>query len=457
MNYDEALEYVLSYTNYEKAAILVSKFNLERVRRFLNRLSDPDKNFPSIMVAGTKGKGSTSVLMASALQAAGYKVGLYTQPHLYDYRERFQINRQLIPKKEFAALVTEMRPVIEQSIAEDDAKWGTLTAYEIKTGLTLLYFARQSVDIAVLEIGLGGRLDAVNVVTPLVSVITSISYDHMHILGDTLDKIAFEKAGIIKPGVPCLTVPQAPEAAKVFAEVCRERNAPLIVVEPTESLPDARQASLQQRIIESQRISFKLGDRVQEAELKLLGQHQRLNAALAALALWEQQFRPGGLKIGASDVAAGFGSAVWETRLEIVLNEENKPLILADGAHNAASAAYLRDSLQEAGRFYYTGLWYVLGIYKDKDIDGIFRELAQSQKLHGIIFTKSHAPRCSEANELASRFRELLPDANIHIEITPDVPAGLQRARELAQPLDLICATGSLSVAAEAVVKGDGG
>jgi dihydrofolate synthase / folylpolyglutamate synthase len=454
MNYDEALEYVLSYTNYEKAAILVSKFNLERVRHFLNRLGNPDKDFPSIMVAGTKGKGSTSVLMASALQAAGYRVGLYTQPHLYDYRERFQINRRLISKEEFAALVTEVRPIIEQSIKEDDAQWGTLTAYEVTTGLMLLYFARQKVDFAVLEIGLGGRLDAVNVVTPLVSVITSISYDHMHILGDTLDKIAFEKAGIIKPGVPCVTVPQAPEAAKVFEEVCKERSASLTVVEPAESLPDARQASPEQRIIEHQKIKIQFGDTSQDVELRLLGQHQRLNAALAAHALWEQQFRPGGLKIEAGAVSAGFRSATWETRLEIVQNEPLKPLILADGAHNAASAAYLRDSLQEAGRFYYDGLWYVLGIYKDKDIDGIFRELVKSQKLRGIVFTKSHAPRCSEAHELASHFRELLPASTIYTEVTPDVPTAMQRARELAQPLDLICATGSLSVAAEASFKG---
>ena len=195
------------------------KFNLERMRAFAHALGDPHTRYPVIHIAGTKGKGSVAALCASALQAAGYKVGLYTSPHLDDYAERIQINGQQIPHEELISRVEELKPLID-SIPE-------LTTFEITTGLAFDYFARQGVTAAVIEVGLGGRLDATNIVTPLVSVITSISYDHTQLLGDTLAKIAYEKAGIIKPGVPVVVHPQVDEAQQVLEQVAHERGCQL--------------------------------------------------------------------------------------------------------------------------------------------------------------------------------------------------------------------------------------
>lgn len=451
-SYHEALDYINSFVNYEKVPMpppSAGAFNLERIRRFLQRLGQPQLRYSSLVIAGTKGKGSTALLAASAFQAAGYRVGLYTQPHLHTYRERMRVNGQLISRDELALLVAEMRPTVEAMLREETAAVGAITSYEIGTGLALLYFARQHIDIAVLEIGLGGRLDAVNVVEPLVSVITSLSLDHMAVLGDTIEQIAFEKAGIIKPGVPVLTVPQWPGASAVLERVSRERHAPLTLAQPALRLDNGRPLGPEFRRQESQRIELNYGPAEKIAlNLPLLGDHQLLNAALAALAVWEQQQRPGGLPVPAGAVVAGFEQVSWPARLEVLDDRPGAPLVVADGAHNAESAARLRQAL--GANFYFEKLWLVLGIYTDKDIAGILRELsAGSPPQAGVILTRSRNLRASDPAELAERAAGYFDASATRLEISRNVAEGIEIARQLAGPLDLIAITGSLSVAAE--------
>ncbi len=448
-DYQAALDYINNFVNYEKVPMpppSAGAFNLERIRLFLERLGQPQLRYPALVIAGTKGKGSTAVLAASALQAAGYRVGLYTQPHLYSYRERMRINGELISPDVLAALVWRMRPAVEAMLAEETERWGAITSYEIGTALALLYFARQSVDLAVLEIGLGGRLDAVNVVEPLVSVISSLSLDHMAVLGDTIEQIAFEKAGIIKPGIPVLTVPQWVAAQSVLEEVSRARGASLTVVEPAHLIDPGPPLSPTHRRHETQRISLNYGPDTLTLTLPLLGQHQRLNAALAARAIWEQQLRPGGLPVSAAQLVAGFEQVTWPARLQTIEGQPGLPLIVADGAHNAESVARLREALGD--NFYYEKLWLVLGIYTDKDIAGILHELSIIPRLAGAILTRSHNPRATDPTELTRRASEVF-SASTRLETSPNVTEALKKARQLAGPLDLIVITGSLSVAAE--------
>ena len=225
IDYQEALDYLYQYIDYSltrQLRNLPEKFDLTRMNSLLERLGDPLANIKVIHVAGTKGKGSVAAFMASALQYSGNKVGLYTSPQLHEYTERIQINRNDIPKKEFVRLVKQVKPIVEDI--------PRLTTFEITTALAFQYFYEQGVDVAVVEVGLGGRLDATNVVTPVVSVITSISYDHTAVLGDTLAAIAYEKSGIIKLERPVVIAPQKEEALAVIREVAISRNSKLIQV-----------------------------------------------------------------------------------------------------------------------------------------------------------------------------------------------------------------------------------
>ena len=450
LTYQEALDYLNNFINYEKVPIppaSAGAFNLARVRQFLAELGRPQTAYPSIVIAGTKGKGSTARLIAGALEAAGYRIGLYTQPHLHAYRERMRVNQELIGREELAGLVDEMRPAIDALLAQTD-RWGTLTSYEVGTGLALLYFARQRVDLAVLEIGLGGRLDAVNVVEPLVSVIASLSLDHMAVLGDTIEQIAFEKAGIIKPHTPVMVAPQWPAAWPVLERVSQEADASLIRVEAALPVGQPPRLDAQHRVRQFQRLRLAFGPQDIELNLSLLGEHQRINAALAAAALWQQQNRPGGLPLGPTALAAGFEQAFWPARLQVLEDQPGSALVVADGAHNRESAARLRQSLADS--FYFEKLWLVAGVYSDKDVIGIFEELLADPAPVGLVLTRSRNPRAIDPADLAERLQPLLTSRTLHLESSPSVKAGLKTARQLAGPHDLILVTGSLSVAAEA-------
>jgi len=424
--YQQTLDYLYSFVDYSLQHQLrysPEKFNLERMRVFVQALGNPQTQFPSIHIAGTKGKGSVAALCASTLQEAGYNVGLYTSPHLEDYAERIQVNGKNIPHPELIALVEELKPQIE-SIPE-------ITTFEITTGLAFLYFARQHVNAAVIEVGLGGRLDATNVISPLVSVITSLSYDHTQLLGDTLEKIAIEKAGIIKPAIPVVSAPQLEAARLVLEQVASERGCELIQVGN-----DFLAVGLEQTL-DGQRLQVWERQTAYPIELTipLLGRHQVLNAgtAYAALRLAGQR----GLEIDEKAIRRGFANVKWPGRFEILQRE---PPVVLDCAHNRDSAQKLRLTLDEL----FPGRPVVLlfGASEDKDILGMFAELLP--RVRELIAVKSFHPRAIDPELL----REQAQPYHIPVQIVPEVVEAFTEAERKAGREALVLVTGSIFVVA---------
>ncbi len=399
LQYQQTLEYLYTFVDYSLTRGLRNmpeKFDLDRMRVFMQQLGNPEKAYPIIHVAGTKGKGSVSALCASALQAAGYRVGLYTSPHLQDYAERIQVDGQPIPHQALINLVEQIRPFLDQGTQ--------LTTFEITTALAFWYFAQQQVDAVVAEVGLGGRLDATNIVTPIVSVVTSISLDHMQVLGNSLAEIAVEKGGIIKPGVPVVISPQTEAARQVFETLTQERGSLLIQVGQ-----DVRYKVLENtlkgqtlQVWQEQGTESCLGLQKNAIELHipLLGAHQVENAATALAAL--QVACQSGLALGSAQIQQGFANVQWLARFEVL--RSNPPLVI-DAAHNRDSARRLRQAIDE----YFPGskIILVFGASEDKDIEGMLAELIeiptsdnctanQSNKagsVETVIFTRSYHPR----------------------------------------------------------------
>lgn len=425
--YQEALDYLYSFVDYSLTRSFrytPDKFDLGRMVRFLHLLGDPHQAYQVIHVAGTKGKGSTAALIASTLRAAGTKTGFYTSPHLQDYTERIQVDGQPIPPDALAALVEELKPVVAQI--------ERLTTFEITTALAFLYFARQKVDVAVAEVGLGGRLDATNVVDPLVSVITSLSLDHMAVLGDTLPKIAFEKAGIIKPGRPVVLSPQQDEARAVIETVAAERGCPLVEVGRDYTWAAGSHS------LDGQTFSvWRAGEAPLELRIPLLGQHQVENAATAYAAL--DVARGQGLTITDEHIRAGFAGVVWPGRFEIL---QRSPLLIVDSAHNRDSARRLRQALDD----YLPGQPVILiyGASEDKDIEGMFAELMP--RVSRVIATQSVHPRAAQVDQLV----ELAGKYGHPAEAVAPVEQAVMRALQLAaaEPGAAVVAAGSLFIAA---------
>ena len=329
--YDLALDYLYSFVDYSlkhSSELAKAEFNLDRMWALMAALGNPQAKYPIIHIAGTKGKGSVSALCASVLTAAGYKTGLYTSPHLLDYVERIQIYNQPMAHQKLVELVDQVKSAV--------AGVPKLTTFEITTAIGLLYFAQQEVDAAVVEVGLGGRLDATNVVIPNVSVITSLSYDHMAVLGNTLNQIAGEKAGIIKPGIPVVSASQKDEALQALLRVAKDRNAPFTLVGR-----DLKFLPLQHNL-DGQRLelsAFRDRSMPLEVETPLLGLHQVENAATAYAAL-----KVSGLNVSDEAVQKGFAEVKWPARFEVVRRE---PAVVFDAAHNQDSFSRLRQTLDE--------------------------------------------------------------------------------------------------------------
>ena len=438
MDYQAALEYILSFTDYERSpAVLYSpaNFDLRRMEELLERLGNPHLRARAVHVAGTKGKGSTAAMIASAIGAAGYRTGLYTSPHLHTFRERINIAGKDIAEREFYTLVERLKPEVE-AVNLGNA-YGQLTTFEILTAMALTYFGEAKVDFQVLETGLGGRLDATNVVPAEVAVITSISLDHAEVLGDSLDKIAGEKAGIIKPGSVVVISPQQEEAEMVIAEVCGDRGAKLIAV--------GRDVTWQKMAANMSGQSLRVKGQLDNYDLTipLLGEHQLENAATAVASL--EALASCGVTIPAESIVGGLAKVRWPGRLEILSHE---PLFLVDGAHNADSARRLKEAIKQY--FDFQRLVLIIGVSSDKDIAGIAGELAPLSTV--AIATRSRHPRALAPSLL---LEELLKHG-AYTELTESVAAATRRALALAEPSDLICATGSLFIAAEAIefVKG---
>jgi dihydrofolate synthase/folylpolyglutamate synthase len=430
-DYQAALDYIYSFINYESKmppSPQHARFNLDRMRWLLAQLGNPQTRFPSVVVAGTKGKGSTCAMLEAILRAAGYRTGLFTSPHLHSWRERIQIERCLIPQAEVVAYVEQLKPVVARL---NDL--GQPTVFELTTALALRYFADRQIDVAVLEIGMGGRYDTVNVVTPLVSVITPISFDHMAVLGSTLTEIAAAKAGIIKPQVPVVVAPQMPEALTVIHAEAAAQQAPIFQVASTglrPLLPDA--------VPEPPPLPYPIP--VQAAAVGLGGVYQLDNArtAVGAALLLRRQ----GMPIDDAALAEGLRSAQWPGRFEILARQ---PTIVVDGAMNGASAQRLRESLAALP---HRRLILVLGTSRDKDIAAIARELVPTAA--AVVLTRSYHPRSAPLEMLAEHVRPLLRAPDCPLVLTDDIPPAIEAARRLAGPDDLLCLTGSLFVVAAA-------
>jgi dihydrofolate synthase/folylpolyglutamate synthase len=439
--YQEALDYLYSFIDYSLTRAFrysPEKFDLSRMRSLAERLGNPQEKYKSIHVAGTKGKGSTSALIAKSLQEAGYKVGFYTSPHLTDYTERIKVDDEPIPHADFVELVNVLKEQV-QFVPE-------ITTFELTTALAFLYFQKCNVDIAVLEVGLGGRLDATNIVVPEVSVITSISYDHEHVLGDTLAKIAYEKAGIIKKGRPIVLSPQKEEARKVVVSIAEARNAKLFQVgQDFLFAPWSHSLSGQSLLVWSKaeqpqvNAFIESGGRQNWEPLRLtiplLGYHQVENAATAYAAL--QVARDEGIAIQEGDIVRGFANVFWPGRFEVL--RRNPPLII-DSAHNPDSALKLRLAIDD----YLPGQPVILlfGASEDKDIHGMFSALLPRVKT--VIATQSVHPRAIEPEKLVEQSFQFGCSAQAVVPIE----AALNRALELAGQETVIVASGSLFIAA---------
>lgn len=437
LNYPDAVRWYYSFARFDSAAPRIpDDLKLARMRKILSQLGNPHQQFPVVLIAGTKGKGSTAALLASVLHTAGYRTGLYTSPHLHTFRERVVVNGELVSK-----LHVVQGTALLQSLAPD---FPGATFFEWLTAFAFDYFARQRVEIAVVEVGLGGRLDCTNVLTPRVSVITPISFDHTEILGDTLEKIAYEKAGIIKPNIPVVVAPQEPEALRVLETVAQENNAPL-----TDVARDWHW-ELQSATVSSQTVRIAEGaEEPRIYTLPLLGPHQRTNLATALATI--QALRAQSFKVPGAAIRRGIEPVKWHARFQVLARPEPMPgdpalgggsYIIADGAHNRASAHQLVLALDEV--FPNARVHFVFGASTDKDIRGMLQELAP--RAASLVLTQAHHTRAASPDALARLAAPYL----IPIYTTPTLLEALLNARNLAAPADVICITGSLFIAAEA-------
>ena len=431
MDYNTALRQLLSLTDYERAAGLAARhprYDLGRIEAFLERLGHPHKCAPVVHIAGTKGKGSTAVLCASALMAQGYSVGLYTSPHLHSFRERISVDGHPLSESEFASLVEEMWPMVVEFSRSGGL--GSLTLFETLTAMAFWQFSKRRVDFQVVEVGLGGRLDSTNVVEPEVCVITSLSLDHTSILGETMEKIAYEKAGIVKPGVVTVSAPQRGEPREVLVEVCASRGAVLIEVERTISWSPGEVT------LEGQ--GFHVDGRLGSYDLwmPLLGDYQLENAAASVATL--EVLMEKGYTITPEALARGFSRVEWPCRLEVL---RRSPLLVADGAHNPYSAGRLREAI--SSYFPFRRVILVFGALGDKNLLGMVEELSQLSPT--VVATRSRHPRSVASSKVAKAFR----GQGVSATAVEGVREAVVRALDMAHEEDLVLVAGSLFVAAE--------
>lgn len=441
--YQKNLDYLYKFVDYSLTRNLEyspEKFNLNRMRMLANELDNPQTAYPVIHIAGTKGKGSTAAMIASILMAADYRTGFYISPHLVDFAERIQVNNLPIPHGAFNRLVEQVKPVVE--------KIGRLTTFEITTAIAFEAFRRQEVDVAVVEVGLGGRLDSTNIVDPALSVITSLSLDHMKVLGDTLEKISAEKAGIIKPGKPVVSAPQHPDALSVIERQAAENNSRLTIVGrdmQTRMLKhtlDGQWFEVKTPIID--RTDGTTGDeglfpRDFESGIDffvpLLGRHQLDNAATAISAI--MQLRRLGFEINDRAIQKGLADVVWPCRFEILSRD---PFLVVDSAHNRDSARKLRQTLED----YFPGkpVTLIFGASEDKDISGMFSELLPI--CSRLVLTRSTHPRAADLNTLIKSADSF----DCSVTTADSIEVALRFSLNPGEPDGVVLAAGSLFVAA---------
>jgi dihydrofolate synthase/folylpolyglutamate synthase len=446
MTYPETIKYLEFFVNYEKIPVYPYKesLKLERIKEFLDIIGNPQGGLKCIHISGTKGKGSTCAFISYILRESGYKVGLYTSPHLSDFKERIRIispkteNQKqttdfegMISADDLADLVTKLKPSIDKY--NQSSKYGSLSFFEVYTALAFVYFKEKEIDFAVLETGLGGRLDATNVVDALVCALTPVSYEHTQKLGDTLREIATEKAGIIKSHqvtkspshqVIVISAPQEEEVRGVIRKKCQEAGAEL-----NEIGKDIKY----QKTEDGFKVKTKFG-RYENLKIRLLGEHQLVNATVAVGVIGALRLH--NIDVSADSIRSGLYNTCWPGRCEVISRE---PLVVLDGAQNIASSKALKEAIKE--NFKYKKLILVLGISNDKDIRGICNELYELAD--EVILTKANNLRATEPEILAQYF---IPKA---VCITSNVEEARNLAYHIVKEEDLILVCGSLFVVGE--------
>jgi dihydrofolate synthase / folylpolyglutamate synthase len=425
--YQNTLEYLYGFVDYSLTRQLrysPDKFDLHRMKEFMSLLGNPHRDYPTIHVAGTKGKGSICALISSVLNESGFLVGLYTSPHLHEYTERININGIDISKKDFVELVEEIKPVIGQV--------KNLSTFEITTALAFVHFKRKKVDLAVVEVGLGGRLDATNVITPILSIISTISKDHEKVLGNTLEKIAVEKAGIIKKGVPVIISQQKPRIKRVFSQIAKMRSAPIQFIQEELSYKSINQN------IRGQDFSITTQTKDEyEFHLPLLGIHQIQNAmtALAALKILISK----GYKISKEQIIVGFKNVKWPARFEVL--SEN-PLLIIDCAHNTDSMRKLIGTLRAI--LPDKKIILVFGASEDKDVAGMLKY--SLPEVDQFIATQSTHPRAMNSATILMLIQKMSKNG---IEFH-SMEKALEKAGLIWNENAVILVAGSIFVAAAA-------
>src|SRR5580698_9472706 len=444
MSYQSAVASMYTL-GHELAQTPSNKFDLAHMRMLLAAMAHPERTFPSVLIAGTNGKGSTSATLASILRASGLKTGLYTSPHLIRINERIRINGEQISDDDFAALHGEVDRVAEKLVENKDLPWHP-SFFEMMTAIAFAYFARERLEIAVLEVGMGGRLDATNVVEPRVSVITDISLDHQRFLGNTVGEIAREKVGIIRPGGVVVTLPQQPEANDVIGNTILELGAR--VVNAVSYVPPVSPGSSKYLVPSVEPSNPRwiyryplavLGEQFL-VETSLLGRHQLRNVALAIAAapeLSEQGF--GG--ITANSIESGIRETRWPGRLQVIAGRPGWPEMVLDVAHNPAGAWALRSALSE--RYEDRPLIFVFGAMRDKAISEMTEILFPPAER--VIATRPENPRAASPEEI----QRAAVRTGVDLETVKDVKLALERARVLAGAKAVVVITGSIYLVGE--------
>jgi dihydrofolate synthase/folylpolyglutamate synthase len=437
-NYKEAIAYLFEKTDYEKEEHVrynVTTFSLERMEELLSLVGDPHTKFKTAHIAGTKGKGSTATMLARMLEANGLNVGLYTSPHLVHLHERIAVNSQMVTETEMLDLLNRVYGPVEKLSKTDPP-----TFFEIMTTLAFLHFADRQVDIGVIETGMGGRLDSTNVILPEVVGITSLSIDHKMQLGDTLDRIAMEKAGVFKKGVPAVTVEQEPIAMNVLKAQASAIKAPLSItgadIDFSCRFETSREHGPHTRICLSTPTS-----RFEHLRVPLHGRHQAINCGLA-LALLDK-LKVSGYPIDNDKAAVGLNNVTLAGRMEMICDD---PRIMIDGAHNAASIRALVHAIGQ--NIPYDSMVVIFGCNNDKDVKGMLTELQYGADK--VIFTRSNSAKAMSPQDLADAYTEICGKM---CQVASSLGEALQLARSAIGREDLVCITGSFYLIGQAKVR----
>jgi dihydrofolate synthase/folylpolyglutamate synthase len=435
-SYKQAKDFLLQTIDYEKLTQYkynTSSFDLKRMVEMMSFAGNPHKKRRCVHITGTKGKGSTSIIIASILKELGLKTGLFTSPHLIYLEERMKVNDRMISQKMFVELINRLKPFIDRIMVKTPALMPTF--FEIVTAIAFLYFERKKVDISVLEVGMGGRLDSTNIILPEISVITPVGYDHTARLGHTLDRIAYEKAGIIKEGVPVISSAQEPEALSVISKTCKEKNARLYLV-GKDILINNIKATKRNGIYGTGCEIQTWKNKYKNIFLPMVGRHQVENCATAIGSL-EVLSENGVIKTDNEMVINALAKVKCPARIEVI---SKSPLIILDTAHTVSSMKILRESIKE--NFSFKKLIVVIGLSADKDIEGILKEIACVAD--GLILTRTGNPREAEPEQMAVTAKRFYRKKPMVIE---DIDEALKEARRIAKKDDLICITGSFFLA----------